>query len=779
MKIRKIILFPLLLVAALLCSYETYEGKKISHIDIQVQKWDPTHSPDPSLIEKQMKTREGESFSQLTFDADLKKLADDFDRVEPSIHVENGELVLVLKIWPKPILHQILWYGNEKFSTSKLQKELGIKPNTVFNRIEFNKKLTKIKEFYVKRGYFESQISYTIVPIEGTNQVDVEIDVDEGRSGKIKKIAFEGFSKKEQSDLLEKMYTRKYNILLSWFTGTGVIQEEALEQDRMTIVSYLHDKGYADAKVDIAALDDHNSDRIIVKITAHKGPLYHFGDVEIQGNTLLTTEELKKHLLVQGGKPYSAEELRLTAQAMKDAYGQKGYIDTQVQYETKLLEDETVFDVDFYISEGEQFKIGLIRVVGNTSTHANVILRESLLVPGEVFDARKLQATQQRLENIGYFKEVNVYAVKSSESLGLGSNYRDVYVEVEETATGNVSMFLGFSSTDDVFGGLELTERNFNITGMGSMFSDGLSSLRGGGEYVHVRASVGSKQTNYLVSWMDPYVRDSLWRLGFEISKTTSNLQSKDYDIDTYGFSVFSGYPLSSYWTFNTKYRFRYTDSDVNEKKTGRDAQKLDNSGILGGISASISYDSTDSAKKAHRGLRSLLEAEYVGLGGKFIFARAGYLNTLYLPVWAKGTFKVRADAKFIFPLFGNQDHRVPLSERLFLGGVGSVRGYKPYIIGPKDSTSRDPLGGISSGLFSLEYCQEIFKLLDAFVFFDAGVVSRSKLSFNHRQIRTSAGVGLRIELMNRTPIIVGYGVPFNAKKGEKEKFFFSMGGQF
>lgn len=138
---------------------------------------------------------------------------------------------------------------------------------------------------------------------------------------------------------------------------------------------------------------------------------------------------------------------------MKDLYGQKGYIDASVQHETLLKESEPVFDVDFYIDEGGQYKVGLVHIFGNTSTHNNVILRESLLVPGETFDSRKLKATQKRLEAIGYFKSVNVYAVRTADDVDLGENYRDVYIEVEETTTGNVSLFMGFSSTDSVFGG--------------------------------------------------------------------------------------------------------------------------------------------------------------------------------------------------------------------------------------------------------------------------------------------------------------------------------------
>lgn len=71
-----------------------------------------------------------------------------------------------------------------------------------------------------------------------------------------------------------------------------------------------------------------------------------------------------------------------------------------------------------------------------------MILRESLLVPGETFDSVKLKATQERLRNIGYFKNVNVYAVRAEDDQILGENYRDIYIEVEEAPTGHASLLV-------------------------------------------------------------------------------------------------------------------------------------------------------------------------------------------------------------------------------------------------------------------------------------------------------------------------------------------------
>jgi len=794
------ILYSLLFatLTAPLVGAELYDDKKVSHIEIVIDAPGET-GVDPKPILSRMKTQEGDLFSQLVFDNDLKSLSDEYERVEPYLTLKDGKVSIQIHIVPRPVIHQIVWSGNQQFKTSTLQEELNIKPNTVFNRQTFNKAFNKVKEYYFKKGYFESQLSYSLSPISGTNEVDVLIEVEEGKPGYIKEIRFAGFSKDEESELREQMYLKKYNFLLSWMSGTGIYRDEVLEQDKMTLLNFLHNEGYADARVDVLHYEDPESGKLIIEINAEKGQLYRFGKIHFDGNTLISTAELEKKVLSAEGSPFSPEKMRETSQAIKDLYGQKGYIDASVQFEASLKEDEPVFNVDYTIDEGRQYKIGLIHIFGNSSTQGNVILRESLLVPGETFDSRKLKATQQRLEAVGYFKSVNVYAVRNPDDDTLGENYRDVYIEVEETSTGNVSLFMGFSSVDDIFGGLDLTERNFRIGGIGSAFAGKLSSMRGGGEYFHVRGTIGKKQNNILVSWMNPYLNDTLWRLGVELSQTFSHDLQENVNVRTYGGTVYTNYPLTQFWTAGLRQRVRhsfdhltldpYDNSSVAQESVEAQRNLVNQKGLISAFSGNLSYDSTDNPYKPRRGWRSYFETEIAGLGGKYQFFKTTYTNTLYYSFWKKGTFKLRADFKYMIP-FGKTDREhVPYSERFFLGGDNTVRGYKPFLLGPviylRDWTGQPkptdtPKGGLSSSLMSIEYNQEIIRMLDVFAFVDVGSVSFNSYAINH--IRPTTGVGVRIDIGNRAPIMVGWGIPLVKKDRHNHKWqkvFFSMGGQF
>lgn len=755
-----------------------FEDRKIAHIDIQAENLPPNATFDPKIVLSRLKTKVGDPFSQMTFDSDLKTLSEEYDRVEPNIQVNNGEVYLSIKVWPRPVIRSIKWNGNTHIKTKTLQKELGVKPKAVFNRQAFNKAFNKVKEFYVKKGYFESQLQYAILPDSKTNEVDIRIEVREGRSGKIDDIVFHGFTSEERSEILGMIYTKKYNLFTSWLTGTGQYYEEALEQDKLTIINYLQNHGYADAKVNIQVKEAKSEGKIILEIKTDRGPLFHFGEITFKGNTLFTDKEIDSIFLARPGDVYSPEKLRESMQAIKDLYGRKGYIDASVEYETQLEGNEPIYNVYYQIEEGEQYKIGMVRVFGNVQTQAHVILRESLLVPGETFDGARLKATQQRLENMGYFKSVNVYAVRTQDDQALGVNYRDVYIEVEETTTGNISLFFGFSSADDLFGGLDLSESNFNYKGIPRVFKEGLSSLRGGGEYAHARASFGSKQRTYTVSWLTPYFRDTLWRVGFDVSESHSTLITKDYDINTFGFSLYASYPLNYYWTFGTKYRFRNSQIHVPKDSSKQEREQGSHEGVISGIGTSISFDSTDSAVKPHNGFRSSLEAEMVGIWGDYSFLRLAYVNTYYTQLWRHGIMKYRWDLRFIQPLFKTRTPEdIPLSERFFIGGLNSVRGYRDFDLGPHFSGG-DPKGGVSATVLSIEYLHEIFPFMDGFIFADAGSIALENFYF--ATFRCSAGFGVRLELINRVPVILGMGFPINRQEGaEVRKFFFSMGGQF
>ncbi|MDB6081568.1 MAG: putative outer membrane protein Omp85 [Chlamydiia bacterium] len=772
------VLTILLFIPQLIQAAESYDNVRIQKVEIVVSNKEDSN--EVASIRGRMKTKEGNLFSQTDFDEDLKSLAKEFDTIVPTVNVVDDKIVVGLRITPKPIINSITVKGNKAVILSRLEKELGIRRGAVYDRAQFNKAFHKLKNYYVRKGYFEAELNYGIKRDEENNKVDIEIQIQEGRSGRIKEIIFRNFSKKERHDILDQMHTKEYFILTSWATDEGTHKPEVLRMDELTILNYLHNQGYADAKVDTKIEQADANNRINIVITANKGELYHFDDWKVEGAKVLTSKEVAALMPFKKGDPYSPEKVSEASKLISENYGRRGYVDVMVSPQASLVEGKRCYNGTFFIEEGERFRVGLIKVSGNTKTEASVILHESLLSPGEIFDATLLNKTEERLRNVGYFSSVNVYAVKAKEQAPGAANFRDVHIEVAENpTTANFRASIGYSTNpSQVTGTLGVSEYNFNSKGIPHIFSKGLRGLRGGGEFLGFEATIGSKVRSYTLSWSKPYFLDTQWTIGSDLNKTRNDYASPDYGIKSYSAYFYGRYQLNAFLKFGMHYRIQHSfiklsDRIHHSRRNHELIRESKNGGLISAVGAEYMYDSTNHPVFATQGLRSTIGAEYAGLGGDHTFAKFNYFNSYFWSLYKGGVFRLRGNLQFIQALGSTHPRDIPLSERLYSGGESTIRGFVYNRVGPKfHDKDRTIRGGMSEVLLSAEFNQYCFKKLDVFAFFDAGNVYFSQ--FYLGTLRASWGYGIKIKIReNAAPIAIGIGNPINPQSREDVKRFF------
>ena len=781
-------LLLLLLLLSSVAFAQNYESLRVSRIDVLPQNLEEGVSFNARQVRTRMHTKVGNLFSQQEFDTDLKMLAEEYDHVDPTIHMSDGQIVITMKIWFKPCIRKILFCGNDHVKSSKLKKKLDIEEGELFDREEFIESFNKLKAHYVKKGYFESEMDYDLVPVEGCNEVDIVITVCEGTAGKIRSIRFCGLNGYEENALLEMMVTKRHYFLLAWVPGPrGCYHPDLIEHDRLQILDYFQNKGYADATVELCVEECDGG--IVLVITIDKGQCYYVGHMNMSGNCIFTNEQIWDRFTFGRGSPYSPSEVRETVQRITDLYGAHGYIDAAIEMRVRLRSDCPVYDASLVIVEGERYHVGLVKVFGNTCTNTPVILHENMLTPGDVFDARKLKATETRLVNTGYFKNVNVYALQSQlrEMEDNEQRYRDLFVEVEEADTGSIGLSLAFSSLEQLAGGFEINERNFNIAGLTHLMQRGPRALRGGGEYAHAKVSVGNKETSYVFQWTKPHFMDSDWIVGFDVDKTDNRVYSTGYELKTYGGSGHATYILNDFLKSDFFYKAKHQRTAVG--KTSSQQLKLgpgNNEGLLSSVGILLIYDDTDHPRRPTKGFRSNFLYEIYGVGGDYNFMKFCYYNSYYVPVLKDTVFKIRCDLQFIHKYGSQTTNNVPLTERFFLGGETTVRGIYPFQIGPKFDNFQ-PTGGLSSFLFSeeLQYTLCRGPFIDLFTFLDAGSVRLEEFSI--RDLVATLGFGTRIEVMKNTPMMFGVGWPIHTGQtitnGQvidlAQRFFFAMGTNF
>ena len=106
-----------------------------------------------------------------------------------------------------------------------------------------------------------------------------------------------------------------------------------MEGDRLVVVNYLQNKGYADAQVSILVSEADQDNRIILEFVVERGTLYTAGRLTFSAHTLFTTEQIDQVFAIRRGDQFSPEAVREASRNITDLYGGQGYIDAVVQFD--------------------------------------------------------------------------------------------------------------------------------------------------------------------------------------------------------------------------------------------------------------------------------------------------------------------------------------------------------------------------------------------------------------------------------------------------------------
>src|SRR5690606_35521011 len=114
-----------------------------------------------------------------------------------------------------------------------------------------------------------------------------------------------------------------------------------------------------------------------------------------------------------------------------------------------------------FVDPGRRVYVRRLNVGGNIRTRDEVIRREITQMEGGWYDAELIRKSRTRVERLGFFDEV---AIQTPAVPG-STDQIDVNVNVKERATGNLSLGLGFSSSDKVVVGGSISQDNLFGTG--------------------------------------------------------------------------------------------------------------------------------------------------------------------------------------------------------------------------------------------------------------------------------------------------------------------------
>ena len=247
-------------------------GEEKPVADIQVTGNDKIEA---SAILNQIETKVGNTLSTPILREDLKRIykMGYFTDVQVDVKKTEAGPVVTFAVVEKPSIGQILISGNMKIETAKIREKVDVQLHSIVNTEKIQSGINEIEKLYKSKGYYGAKISYKIEPLE-KNEVVLEIKIEEGKKGTIRKIVFKGNDHFSARTLRKKIQTQKRGIF-SWITGKGYLDEDMLNNDVDLLTAFYYDEGYLRVKVEkpkvVVAKQGKRSARWI------KGPHHIFG----------------------------------------------------------------------------------------------------------------------------------------------------------------------------------------------------------------------------------------------------------------------------------------------------------------------------------------------------------------------------------------------------------------------------------------------------------------------------------------------------------------------
>ncbi len=614
--------------------------------------------------------------------------------------------------------------------------------------------------------------------------------------------------------------------------------EETLQADLLAMRNVYRDLGWLDAVVELDHLEyTPDRKRVTLHVRVDEGQPYVVSTLAIKGVArdmtgktdladavesdvplLFDAKELLALCKMKGGERYQRSRQALDATALRTYYGKRGYIahPTLDALESFVfLEPDLVFDsqrhtvaVTYKLQQGRKIYIREVLLSGSEFTRDRVLRREVDMLPGHQADIEEINRSLNRLYSTNYFNdefrplEHRDPTYRFLRVPGDASRY-DLEFQVQEGRVVDFNINGGIDSNNGLVGRLMLQMRNFDATNTPSGFWNTFSEVydkqafHGAGQTLELDLAPGTLYNQARIRFLEPDLFLTHFdRVSLDVELSTNRRLWRFYDENRDRITVRLGREFGrklSLFAGVTAQELNIT----NISKTLSGIQQPDQlylpQGIfdeagksaLNGLTLDLNYTDLDNRINPTEGLRVAWRNACFGgpLGGDWEFLRSQIdFDTFF---HASPVEEERPQASFHLGLglglaqeFGDTQ-AVPYTERFFLGGLNSCRGFANRGVGP--NTAGESNGGQSMLNATLEYRMPLltqtqpgtYKELEIFrfiLFADAGVLDPrpGQLDFSETRASLGFGVGMAYPL----PINLFFGFPVESGEGDRRQTF-------
>ena len=629
---------------------------------------------EPETIRSYLLIQPGDAWDDELVDKSLKALF--ATGLFADVNLTRTGNTLVVRVVENPIINRIAFEGNSKIDEKDLNAEIQLRPRVVYTRTRVQNDVTRILDLYRRHGRFGATVEPKVIQLS-ENRVDLVFEINEGEFTGIRSINFVGnhqYSDGKLRGIIQTKESRWYRFL----TSDDTYDPDRLTYDRELLRRFYLTEGYADFRV-ISAVAELTPDRngFIVTFTLDEGERYRFGKIDVNIKIKdLPAEAVLPLLTVHSGDWYDAEAVEKSISVLTDALGNRGYAFVEIKPNVNRNREDHTVDITFVVQEGPQVFVERVDIVGNVRTLDKVIRREFQLVEGDAFNTTKMQRSQQRIKNLGFFKKVEV-----TNSPGAAPDKTVVTAEVEEQSTGELSLGIGFSTTDGPLADINIRERNF----------------LGRGQDLRIGTVVSLRSQQVDLSFTEPYFLDRNIAAGFDLfeikTSPTANFFSgvtPPYQQFSYGGALRTGYQITENLRQTLKYTARSDNITDLQPNTSLFIVLQSGQHTTSEIGQVLLYDRRDDRLDPTGGYYASVGNDFAGVGFGVDYVRNKVSAGYYYSVFPEWVVSVTGEAGYIF---GWNGQNVLIQDRFFVGG-DNLRGFQSAGVGPRDSVSGDALGG-------------------------------------------------------------------------------------
>ena len=161
------------------------------------------------------------------------------------IQIGKDGNTLIITVVERPSISLIEISGNKALKTEQLLESLdgvGIKEGEVYKRSTLEKVKSELVRSYASNGRYGADVEINEI-FKPRNRLEISIEVDEGNSAKIKKIAIIGNETFTDDELLDS-FELSEGSFFSFLSSNNQYSREKLVGDLETLESYYRDRGY-------------------------------------------------------------------------------------------------------------------------------------------------------------------------------------------------------------------------------------------------------------------------------------------------------------------------------------------------------------------------------------------------------------------------------------------------------------------------------------------------------------------------------------------------------